>query len=142
MKPKRTELDRRLERFNRLRERVFSIYARARIERLSHDAIEAQLRASVYTHPDYTRLGRELSAQLSGCVHTWRERIWREDVVWRLGDSTGPLPEDHNWNEDSPLSKLCREPGKLFGGHFWAGTSYQYTGYVCTNPADQAAATP
>lgn len=133
---KRTEADRRLDRHERLRARVNDIYRRARKSHLTHAAILDALTAEVYDHPDYQRIGTYYTGQLAAQARTWQDRMWAEDLIWRLGPAAGPFTEAENadrWAEGQGASALCRIPGALYGGHFWAGTDCPFTEYKATN---------
>jgi hypothetical protein len=130
--------DTQYRRYTRLKSRALDIYRRAVAYKLSHERI-LELHRELYADPAWKRLtqaGRFAISELMGQAQSSLYETGQ--LVWRLGPETGPLPEDcDGWKATEtgpgPLSVLCRQPGKLYGAHFWAGTDTPFSPYVSTN---------
>lgn len=124
-------------RFTRVKAKVGDIYSRAIAYRLPSDKTTDELKA-LYGSDDYKRLPQYYKGFIQGLQEGLSADIWRNHVVWMLGPSTGPTRVAHTeWTEE--MSRLCRLPGQLYGGHFWTnddGTpalDRPYTDYHATN---------
>lgn len=123
------------------RDRLASLYHQAHDYQWLADHLSDRIAQEIYNHPDYRKLTREDRGYLSGYRDSLQSRLWFEQVIWRLGPESGPLTadeQDRGWMttsnpEGGKLSILCRQKGKLYGGHFWIGTEKPYTEYRVTN---------
>lgn len=122
--------------FVRVKSHINSIYSQAVAYRLSHSQILDKL-AEMRATNSYKRLSSYYVGYIAGLGDGLMADIWRNHIVWMLGPSTGPTRRVHTeWTEE--MSTLCRQPGKLYGGHFWTDdkgepTDKVFTEYKATN---------
>lgn len=121
----------------RVESKIGSIYSNAVAVRSSCDAVSAEILA-VWQSPDYLRLPAFERGYVHGLEHGLNADIWRNQVCWRLGPSTGPTRTAIKDAWTAEMSTLCRLPGELYGGHFWLDddgnpTDKVWTDYKVTN---------
>jgi hypothetical protein len=137
MSKRRTEADRNYDRFVALRSRLIGLTRQAIAEHWTHENLLAEEQRLIFTVPAFHKLTQVDRARLREVRSVWRDRINQELVIWRLGPESGPLPETahgiHDWPEGGELSTLCRQPGKLYGAHFWRGTDQPWGEWKATN---------
>ena len=118
-------------RYQRMKGRQDDIFARARAYKFTHEQMLAA-RTALYETADYQRL---TYAQRFGLSELWsyeQSVLWREDLEWRLGPASGPVRTAHDpWTEE--MSQWSRQPGALFGAHFWKGTDRPFSEYSAIN---------
>ena len=127
----------RVVRFNDFKGRIADVFSRVRIFHLTHDKQVELMAESIYKHPDFKRLTRYEVGYLRGLQDAMQSALW-QDVIWRLGPSSGPVRDVHSeWTDE--MSELSRTPGALYGGHFWKDAPDTiYTAYACTNARTEA----
>lgn len=113
-----------------LEHRVISIWETARRQQLTHAEILRRYREEIRGDTRYLQLSNEERACIFATYLACSEMANRRDLEWRLGPSSGPLPLPHIWGEGSQLSALAREPGALYGAHFWHGTDKPFGEYL------------
>lgn len=122
--------------FTAVKSQLGSIFSQAVAYRLSHARILEKL-SELYQTNSYQRLTTYYHGYIRGLEDGYMADIWRNHVVWMLGPSTGPTRRVHaEWTEE--MSILCRQPGQLFGGHYWTDdkgepTDKLFTEYKATN---------
>lgn len=122
-------------RVERVKAAVRDVHARAIAFHVSADRL-SEMTTDIYRSDDYKKLTAYDRGYVRGQVDMLRQDIWQNHVVWMLGPATGPTRQVHTkWTEE--MSTLCRQPGKLCGGHFWLKdgqpTTDIFTEYKPTN---------
>lgn len=120
----------------RVESAIRDIYSRAVAFHFTADRI-TELMSAVWQSADARKLTGYQLGYVWGIADMLREDIWRNHVAWMLGPSSGPSRQvPSEWTEE--MSRLCRLPGQLYGGHFWTddngqGTDKVFTEYKPTN---------
>lgn len=116
-----------------LEHQTVSLWETARRQHLTHAEILDRYRTEIQESTRYSQLSNEQRACVFATFLACSEITSRRDLEWRLGPASGPLPGPHVWGEGSTLSTLAREPGALYGAHFWSGTDKPFSEYKPTN---------
>lgn len=114
---------------------IVSIFQTAKRDHLTHGQILDLRTSRVFNSPRWRLLTQTEREYLRGVFAGCMALTWRLDVEWCLGTEAVKFPADDidRWAEGSELSQLCRQPGKLFGGHCWRGTDIPFDGWKATN---------
>lgn len=121
----------------RLVGRTHDLFRRAKAYHWQHGAILEHRTDEIFGDHWYRKLTIADREYLRAVWDTLSDLQWQRDLVWRLGPAEGPVPEDQHdagWQEGGIFTILCRQPGKLYGAHFWRGTDLPFNSYACTNP--------
>jgi hypothetical protein len=118
-----------------LEARIVTIFQTAKRNRLTHGEILDMRTSQIFDSPRWRQLTQTEQEYLRGVFSGCMELTQRLDIEWRLGTATVKFsPADiDRWAEGSELSRLCRIPGALFGGHCWKGTDIPFDGWKATN---------
>jgi hypothetical protein len=127
----------RIERVEDFRDRIATAYRRAMSEYWADEQLRDHAIIRIVKHPDYARLTIAQREYLRGYRDALQIAVWRS-VEWRLGPASGPTRIALSpWTDE--MSALSRQPGELYGGHYWIGTDRVYTAYAPINATRETA---